>query len=99
MKIFLGLFAVIVLMAGCSPGSPKRSSPSETISPVQMDADLTQVDVTPKVDILVVVDNSDSMEVHQNDVAKNIKQFVSGIKRNKTVDFHIGVVPIYDSKK
>ncbi|NCN41257.1 hypothetical protein GW916_08405 [bacterium] len=53
----------------------------------------------PRVDILFVVDNSASMEVHQRNLRKNIDQFVNSIAKTKVIDFQIGVTTVYDSTR
>jgi hypothetical protein len=51
-----------------------------------------------KMDILFVIDTSESMRCDQENLSKNINQFVKQIKRNDKIDFHIGVTAAWDSK-
>lgn len=53
----------------------------------------------PRVDILFVVDNSESMATHQQNLRRNINQFVNALGRTRVIDFQIGVTTIYDSKR
>ncbi|HAG91170.1 MAG TPA: hypothetical protein DCL41_04830 [Bdellovibrionales bacterium] len=53
----------------------------------------------PRVDILFVIDNSASMEVHQANLRRNIKKFVDAIAKTKIIDFHIGVTTVFDSSR
>jgi hypothetical protein len=53
---------------------------------------------TPKVDILFVIDNSNSMDAHQQNLRRNIPQFLEAFRRKANVDFHIGMVTVYDPK-
>lgn len=49
-------------------------------------------------DILFVVDTSQSMCSDQASLAKNINRFVEGFLKNDKIDFHIGVTVTWDSK-
>ena len=51
-----------------------------------------------KVDVLFVIDNSASMKAHQDRLIKNIERFASSFINNSDVDFHVGVVKVFDSK-
>ena len=51
-----------------------------------------------KMDILFVIDTSESMRCDQENLSKNINQFVNQITRNDKVDFHIGATAVWDSK-
>ncbi len=51
-----------------------------------------------KVDVLFVIDNSASMKAHQDRLVSNIDKFASSFINNSDVDFHVGVVKVYDSK-
>ena len=53
---------------------------------------------TPKVDIVFVVDNSNSMDVHQKSLRKNIPNFLMAFAKKANVDFHIGMVTVFDPK-
>lgn len=51
----------------------------------------------PRVDILFIIDNSESMAVHQQNLRRNINQFVNSLGRTKVIDFQIGVTTVHDS--
>ncbi len=51
-----------------------------------------------KVDVLFVIDNSASMKAHQDRLVSNINKFAEAFLNNSDVDFHVGVVKVYDSK-
>lgn len=53
---------------------------------------------TPKVDILFVIDNSNSMNEHQQNLRRNIPNFLEAFRRKANVDFHIGMVTVFDPK-
>lgn len=64
---------------------------------ISEDGGQSQFDFNPQVDILFVMDNSDSMKSHQENLNRNIDRFTSGLMKNKMIDFHIGVVATWDS--
>lgn len=64
---------------------------------VTIDGGERGIDFNPQIDILFVVDDSDSMKAHQENLSRNIKHFVSGLQNNKMIDYHIGVVSVWDS--
>ncbi len=45
-----------------------------------------------QVDILLVVDDSGSMDTHQKNLARNLDLFAEGLKANGFIDYHIGVI-------
>lgn len=60
-------------------------------------ADLAGQKAVP-MDILFVIDTSQSMCSDQTALAKNINRFVEGFLTNDKIDFHIGVTVAWDSK-
>ena len=93
------ILAGVVLVAACAPapnahvGAPNEADPQVKPQSAYIAA---EVQYTPKVDILFVIDNSLSMDPHQANLRKNISKFVREFDQDATVDFHIGVVSIYD---
>src|SRR5471030_1247921 len=88
-KLLLGLAVIIVLASsGCRPANPKYETVVPAPQPVEVGAKLLKLDVTPKVDILVIIDNSKSMKKHQDNLAANIQGFVDAFAKNKLLDFH-----------
>lgn len=63
------------------------------------DGGQSQLDFNPAVDILFVTDNSDSMKSAQENLSRNIDRFTAGIVRNKMIDYHIGVISVWDSER
>ena len=49
-----------------------------------------------KVDILFVIDNSNSMAAHQANLRKNLGSFTRTFGANSNIDFHIGMVTVFD---
>jgi hypothetical protein len=62
------------------------------------DGGQSQLDFNPRVDILFVTDNSDSMKSAQANLIKNLNRFTNGITNNKMIDYHIGVISTWDKK-
>jgi hypothetical protein len=87
----------ILILSACSPSNPKKEAPLDPVEATETSASLEKIDVVPKVDILVVVDYSTSMGVHQENLAANIDGFVNAFSQNKLIDFHLAVTTIWDS--
>ncbi len=82
------LLSLLATVLSCSPSSPKLAYTvfGEKVS------NSVSVDFNPKVDILFVVDNSGSMESHQQRLSKNVEALTKSIDDNKVIDYHIGVI-------
>ncbi|MDX9730967.1 MAG: hypothetical protein RBT63_04265 [Bdellovibrionales bacterium] len=93
----LSVPALVLMAAACSPENPRLMAPPVTYGIAETEAKPLMVSVTPKVDILMVIDNSDSMLDEQNDLSRNIDRFAKGIATNSGIDFHIGAVSVWDS--
>ncbi len=94
-KLIIG--SSLGILVACAPNSPKREAPIESNGSADVSAEVKTYDLTPKVDILVVIDYSMSMGVHQANLSKNIDGFVHSFADNQMVDFHFGMVTIWDS--
>lgn len=73
--------------------------PTQTFEWITEDGGQSQLDFNPKVDILFVTDNSESMKSAQENLVKNIDRFTAGIVKNKMIDYHIGTVSVWDSSE
>lgn len=71
--------------------------PAQTFEWITEDGGQSQFDFNPEVDILFVTDNSDSMKTAQDNLLRNIDRFTAGILKNKMIDYHIGVISVWDS--
>lgn len=78
-------------MISCSPATPKLIPMPEVINE-KVSADSDNIDFTPKVDILFVVDNSGSMGTHQANLANNLSKFVQTFTAGMQIDYNVGVV-------
>jgi len=95
-RIILVMGSLAILM-DCGAQSPKRSAPQQVLTEENFSTDRLQFESTPELDVLFVVDNSISMRHHQVKLAQNINEFVKAFTSNAAIDFHIGVIAIYDS--
>ncbi|XGC82200.1 hypothetical protein ACES2L_06845 [Bdellovibrio bacteriovorus] len=73
--------------------------PEQTFEWITEDGGQSQLEFNPRVDILFVVDNSDSMKSAQENLVKNIDGFTARITKNKMIDYHIGVMSVWDSSE
>jgi hypothetical protein len=87
--VILGL--IFSLTTSCSPvGTDAHLLP--VIRDDKLEQDNAQFTFDPRVDILFVVDNSASMAVHQDNLAKNVSKFTSTFTNSSILDYNIGVV-------
>lgn len=68
------------------------ANPGDFGSNSALQVDLFEQTLTPKADILWVIDNSRSMELYQEKVRTNFQEFMTSLKNNTSIDYHIGVV-------
>ncbi len=66
---------------------------------ITADGGQSEIDFNPQLDILFVIDNSDSMKSAQENLVKNIGSFTAGIIKNRMIDYHIGVISTWDSSE
>jgi hypothetical protein len=86
-------------LSACAPANPQKMAPPETYGQSNQSASVdAKAAFQPKVDILFVIDNSDSMLKHQENLKANINRFVEAFEANKRIDFQIGVTAIWDSR-
>lgn len=99
MKNLIKLSLAAALFSGCGVHSPTLTGNAPAPVQIQEQAGLQNLTLSPKVDVLLVVDNSESMEVKQDFLVKYIHYFTNALSANKTLDIHLGVVPIYDGMR
>lgn len=102
---FAAASSLSLLALACAPANPALTHPAientvenfgQANESVAAGAKLA---FKPQVDILFVIDNSDSMVKHQEKLKANIDKFVSAFETNKRIDFHIGVTTVWDSRR
>jgi len=90
-----GLATVVVSLAALAVLSCSKSDPMLTLKGTKV---VEKVSTTPsstfdpKVDILFVVANDSSMEAYQKNLVTNAALFTQEIFKNKTLNYHIGVI-------
>jgi hypothetical protein len=95
-KIFT-LLALIILCACSSKDESYKAVPAVYATANDSAENPHVIVPVPKVDIYFVIDDSNSMDVHQANLRANISRFIEKIVAEKTIDFHIGVGRIWDS--
>jgi hypothetical protein len=98
--------AASFLAFACAPANPNQMGPPPAVVQPEQFGEANQsapvaakVMYKPKVDILFVIDNSDSMVKHQENLKKNVDRFVEAFEANKRIDFQIGVTTVWDSRR
>jgi hypothetical protein len=81
-----------------APEIPKYAQiPADQIKWITVDGGNGALDFHPEVDILFVVDNSDSMKSAEDNLQRNVDYFAAALRKNKMIDYHIGVTSVWDS--
>lgn len=97
-KGFVLSLATFALVA-CQGESNQLAPAPVDYGQTKRSTDGVKIDINAQVDILFVIDDSGSMKAHQATLAKNIDRFVDGFGKNSIIDFHIGVMSIWDSQR
>lgn len=74
--------------------APKVEKPG--LNWITQDGGQRQFEFNPRLDILFVVDNSDSMKEEQENLSRNMNRFAQDLRKNRMIDYHIGVVSVWD---
>lgn len=87
-----------------TPAPPPVATPYPTPKPMPKavnEAAVVPVEVkfAPKVDVLFVIDTSESMDSHIKELYENVNRFVKSFDPTQTLDFHIGVVTVWDTER
>lgn len=95
MKLLMQIlfFGGFVVFSACTEKTPKliprvkvQTDSKTDVAPVGKDT------FQPKLDILFVIDDSGSMDEHQQNLANNISKFADAIVRTTYLDYHVGVI-------
>jgi hypothetical protein len=84
------LLILLNFTVGCYNGD-KTLIPKVPFVPLEVEEGFNLV-FEPKVDILFLIDDSGSMSSFQDKVAQNMKLFTDQMKKNKFLDYQIGVI-------
>lgn len=82
----------------CDHTNSDRMTPPESYKKVSMESEVSELKITNQVDILFIIDNSESMLSHQRNLASNIKYFVHALEDSNLIDYHIGITTIFDKR-
>ena len=89
--VSISAFLALVLI-GCSPASPKLVEKSfRVFEKVHDDREMSAA-FNNQVDILMVIDDSGSMQEKQQNIVKNMDLFLQAMQNTRDLDFHIGVI-------
>lgn len=104
----LGLSLTAVALMGCQASNPPLTGPQlpdgvkAEHAPTNSSKDAPVIKFDPRVDILFVIDDSQSMRNHQNNFRNNILKFVNQFATEgqaSKLDFHIGFTFAFDSSR
>ena len=97
LKTWALIAALLGLTLSCDRPNGRRMTPPERTNPVELKNEIGVLKISNAVDILFVVDNSATMAAHQAKLAANINHFVKEFEATSELDYHIGILPIFDS--
>ncbi len=93
LKKFALIAVSLLFLLGCSEQSPKRiptkfveKETTAEVAPISKDS------FRPALDVLFVIDDSFSMDDHQQNLKANISKFADALVRIKYLDYHVGVI-------
>lgn len=89
----------LLAMNACYKSNGRRMTPPEEYTGEIFNGEMATLQNSNAVDILFVIDNSESMAIHQDKLAASIQHFVKAFETNNKLDYHVGIVPIYDSSR
>lgn len=89
---------VVMINSACHPKSASVAPPPVIYGVTSEDNRAAPVArIIPKVEIVIYIDDSWSMDPHQTNLSINADKFVAGIAESKIIDFRIAVVQAWDS--
>lgn len=97
--------ALVATSIGCKNTAPTLTGPQrEPIKAIHranvtVTEDGLSVPYDPRVDILLILDDSQSMEAHLSSLSKNINEFINEFAKIKAIDFHIGFTFVHDRSR
>lgn len=96
LNFVLTLFAVAAIGCAKEKGADIYSPPPKVVEGGATGGE-AQIDFNPKLDVLFVIDNSESMSDEQAALRNAISKFVNAFGENSFIDYRIGVISVYDS--
>jgi hypothetical protein len=83
---------------GCHPESAWLVSPPAVEHSVSQRGALPKVDITSKAEVLIVIQNAGLMKPNIEQVRNSLDGFVREFTNNNPLQFHFGVLPVFDNK-
>lgn len=101
MKLKIASLIGFLLLAGCHMQEPDLVAQPKPVvySAIHQGATSDQIVADPQVDILFIIDDSESMDKYQERLKANMQQFVSAFASTKAIKWQIGVTQIWDSPR
>ncbi len=96
--LVLILFANLFLLACSKSRAPLMQAPPQKFEELNLAAGETKSIKPPKVNMIIVEDNSGSMIGHQQTLRSNVNAFANTFFDNPRIEYKIGVVPVYDRR-
>jgi hypothetical protein len=97
-KISLLLLSPVFLWACQNSTSGDLHSPEVKSEFISENGGSIEFEITPKAEILFVVDNSASMSAHIDNVSKNIDRFVDAFTLKNPIEYNLAIVSVHDSR-
>lgn len=94
--LLLSSFSLAAL-AACAPQNPRLMPAPVVYGDAAVEAKPQFISVSPKVDMIFVIDNSGSMNDEQDTLNKNADKFALGLAKNRELDVHAATVSVWDS--
>lgn len=93
------LFLSLVLLAGCAKPSADLMSPPPTVIHDKLIGGGIEIEFKPQLEVLFVIDNSESMLDEQVKLQAAAQKFVKDFGKNSLIDYRVGVMTVYDSRR
>lgn len=98
-KLLFPLILSPLLMIACDHSNTRKmTAPEVRDTSGKAEGEISELKISNAVDILFVIDNSESMKAHQENLARNIDRLVNAFESNKTLDYHIGITSVFDKR-
>lgn len=98
-KVLVAAAVVLPLIASCAKPSGELMSPPPTVQHDKLIGGELQIEFNPQVEVIFVVDNSDSMIDEQAKLQEAAQKFVVDFGKNSLIDYRVGVMTVYDSRR
>jgi hypothetical protein len=93
------LVLTLSILGACAKPSADLMSPPPTVEHDKLVGGGVEIDFHPEVDVIFVVDNSESMADEQEKLRQAAQSFVADFGKNSLIDYRVGVMTVYDSRR